>query len=284
MPNQIVKDMERAAAPAAPSDEQLRRDLQIERDGRQRAENDLAQLQVAARNEWQGRTEAERRLAEMRGPQRPDPFATLSEEGVAVTPERHRELLDAGVRQRTREEVERSESERERRERIRDQQRDTQQALTIFAAMNPTIVADEEGFYGAMGKAQLRMQKSGFRLTPLQLLESGKGIYFEDRTRAGLPISGVPFTEGATMPAGPGGKEPKVDEKVQNMLEGYYGLEAGTLHPDGGEYSMDDHTRDWIDTRNLALNDTEKFSSSIRQVRGTLEEGKQRRRASAAGR
>ncbi len=274
MANSLVNDPKAAAAP--PTDAQIRTELDAERAARRQAEQDLLQLQQAAHNEWRGRVQAENELKGLRQP-RTDAFETLAQEGVAVDPEKQRQLLDRGVRERTREEL----SAYDRAQMQREQQRETQLALNMFAAQNPVIVGDEEGFYAAMGKAKYRSEKNRTQMNPWQLLEMGKSIYYEDRKGAPGAPGTVPYTEGAGYAAGPGGAvaTPEESVRVKNMIEDYYGLKAGDIVSDD---SMDDHTRDYIDKKNGDLEGQEKFHSGIRQIRATMIEGQQRR--SNAGR
>lgn len=259
-------------APAPPTEEQLRQEVENERRLRQLAEQDREQLRVAATNEWRGRTQAEQELNRLRQPAQPDPFRVLADEGVTVPPEKQQELLDRGVRLRTREDLRAYDEARRREDAQRERDREFRNTLQIFAALNPQIVNDEEGFYGAMGKAQFRMEKEKLRLDHNGLLELGKQIYLEERKAKGQEIP-VPFSEGANPGAVRGGRVVE-EEPQQTAIEEYYGLEPGTIRPDS---ELEAHTASYIDARNLELVDKEKFGSRVRQVAATIREGIKRR-------
>jgi hypothetical protein len=268
-------------AKTPPTDEQLRKDLESERGARQRAENERDQFRGAAAQEWRGRQIAEREVQRLRAPKNPDAFESLAERGVAVPPDEQQALLDRGVRERTREEIGKYDEARRREDRGRELQRQTEQALGIFAALNPEIVNDEERFSGAIQRAQHRAAKQGLTLDPAGMVELAKNIYLEDRAKRGEPPPAVPFTEGPGMPGAPNGRRGKEEAPPeQNVIEEAYALPAGTIRPDS---ELDAHTERYIDQRNLELVDKEKFNSRVRQIKATILEGEQRR-AAAAGR
>jgi hypothetical protein len=264
-----------------PTDEQLRKDLADERAKREQAERERDQFRGAAAQEWKGRTTAEREIQRLRQPKGPDAFESLAERGVAVPPDEQQQLLDRGVRERTREEISRYDEARRREDAQKDFARQTEQALNIFAALNPEIVNDEEQFSGAIQRAQHRARRQGLNLDPAGTMELAKTIYLEDRQKRGEPMPAVPFTEGASMPGSPNGRREREPEKLeQNVIEEAYGLEPGTIRPDT---ELDDHTERYIDERNLALVDKEKFNTRVRQIKATILAG-EKRRADTAGR
>jgi hypothetical protein len=261
-----------------PSDEELRKAVAEERTARERAEQERDQFRSAAANEWRGRQQAERELAATRQP-RADAFESLAERGVAVPPDEQRNLLDRGVRERTREEIGAYDEQRRREEAQRIAQMRTENSLTLFAKLNPGIVEDEERFSGAIQQAQHRARKQRLSLDADSTLELAKKIYLEDREKRGEPAP-PPFTEGASMPGGRGQgfREQKEEPPRPSMVEEAYGLEPGTIVPDT---EMDDHTERYIDERNLSLSDKEKFSTKVRQIAATMRAGQQRRAANA---
>lgn len=278
MGNNTFVDTTKAKPPAPPSDEQIRQELENERRLRQQAENDREQLRLAAQTEWRGRTTAEQELNRLRTPPPPDPFRVLADEGVTVPPDKQQELLDRGVRMRTRQEMSAYDEARRREEAQKDKDREIRNSLTIFAALNPTIVNDQEAFYGAMGKAQFRMEQEKLRLDHAGLLELGKQIYLEDRKAKGQEMPAqYPFTESASPGSVRGGRVEE-QEPQPTAIEEYYGLEPGTIRPDS---ELEEHTKTYIDSRNLELVDKEKFGSRVRQVAATIREGLKRRAANA---
>jgi hypothetical protein len=273
MPNALVDQGK------PPSDEQLRKELAEEKRARELAEQERDQFKGAAQNEWRGRQAAEQEVNRLRQPQRADAFQSLAERGVAVPPDEQQQLLDRGVRDRTRDEIGRYDAARQRQDAQRAEVERTERAITIFAKFNPDIVADEERFSGAIQQAQHRQRKQRMNLDADGMLELAKTIYLEDRQKRGEPPPPPPFTEGGAMPGRPGSSRAPVDEKPEpNIIEEAYGLEAGTIRPDK---ELDDHTERYIDERNLALADKEKFNSRVRQVKATMMAGEQRRAANA---
>lgn len=267
MGNQLADDAKKAEAAAAapPSDATLRAELEAERKARSDSEREAAYFRGAAKSEWD-RAEAASRRPVARGE---DPFTKLSVEGVTLDPEKQAELLDAGSRMRAREESGRMAQEVDLRAQQREGELEKRLALRMFMASHPEVSADEEGFVAAMARANVRNNAQRMNLDPMGMLQLGLQCFNEGRA----PSATAPFTEGPSQ-GGPGGPMKKADEPPPlSMAEEMYGAQDFI---DERKKSLDDHTQEYLDNRNLELVGKEKFWSGIRNVADQIRQAKGR--------
>lgn len=268
--NQLAEDAKKAEAAAAapPSDATLRAELEAERRARSDADREAAYFRGAAKAEWD-RAEAASRRPVARSE---DPFTKLATDGVTLDPEKQAELLDAGSRMRAREESGRMAQEVDLRAQQREDAMEKRLALKMFMASHPEVAADDEGFVGAMARANVRANKERLNLDPMGMLQLGLQCYNEGRA----PAAVAPYTEGGSV-AGAGGPMKKPDEPPPlSMAEEVYGAQDFV---DERKVPLDNYTQTYLDDRNLALVEGEKFWSRIGNVAGEIRAAKGRRAA-----
>ena len=241
MPNQLAEDVKKAAAPTAPSDDQIKAELEREREARRVAEQRAGFFQGAAAAEW----ERARKLGQAPSAAATitDPFAKFAAEDPLLDPEKRARLLADGARDIARQESIRVGQELEARRQMERWQDKTEGAMDAFSQAHPEILSDSENFAGAAMRAKVRAESKGMNLSPAGMLNLAYQIYNEGKA----PASQAPYTEGASA-AGPHGAK-KEDEPVTNMATEEYGADP----------------KDFMDERKVPLDRTPKVTS----MRGT---------------
>lgn len=266
MANQLADDAKKAEAAAAPpSDATLRAELEAERKARASAEGEAQYFRGAAQAEWQRAEAAGRQRPAVRGE---DPFTKLATDGVTLDPEKQAELLDAGSRGRAREEANRVGQEVDLRAQQREAELEKRLALKMFMSSHPEVTADEEGFVAAMARANVRNNSQRLNLDPMGMLQLGLQCFNEGRA----PAATAPYTEGSS-PGGPGGPVKKEEPPPLSMAEEVYGAQDFV---DERKVPLDSYTQTYLDDRNLALVNGEKFWSRIGNVAGEIRAAKGR--------